>query len=126
MFFCGECISDARDYRKLDGDRRWAENASLTSASRFRTELVSKHHCGRMHRIDANQPPERVLAEIELRLHVLAAALKTSLRTRVSRSCLNFRDLLVVPHRVQRYVDQPLIRVQRIEHRHRMLDGKLL
>src|SRR5215831_13514632 len=87
---------------------RISEKHSRQLSTRFPTELVL-NHCGRMHRIDANQPPERVLAEIQLRLHVLAAGLKTSLRSRVSRSRLNFRDLLVVPHRVQRYVDQPLV-----------------
>ena len=115
-------LAETRRYRKLDGGGR---ECVPQLSTRFPTELVL-NHCGRMHRIDANQPPERVLAEIELRLHVLAAGLKTSLRSRVSRSRLNFRDLLVVPHRVQRYVDQPLVRVQRTEHRHRMLDGKLL
>src|SRR5207244_1412623 len=39
---------------------------------------------------------------------------------------LHFGDLLIVPHGVQRDVDQPLIRVQRGEHRHGVLRGMLL
>ena len=111
--------------RKLDGDRRWAENASLTSAPGFPLNWCGNTTAARC--IVSTQPTAGAGSRGNRVAPVrTGSSLKTSLRSRVSRSRLNFRDLLVVPHRVQRYVDQPLVRVQRIEHRHRMLDGKLL
>src|SRR6266536_644238 len=42
---------------------------------------------------------------------------------RIAGCCLHFRDLLIVPQVVQRNVNYPLVRAERVEDRERVLGG---